>query len=80
VRPPVTTGTRGEFKNVRLLLLGSDDFPAGAMADAARELHAALESERPWFESNPEFALSETAEAHGAVEGRTARGRVVVTP
>ena len=68
------------FKNIRVFFLGSDDFPAGAKADAARELNAALEAGWPGFEGIQEFALSAIAEAHEAVEGRTARGRVVVTP
>jgi NADPH2:quinone reductase len=68
------------FKNIRVFFLGSDDFPSEAKADAARELNAALEAGWPGFEGIQEFALSAIAEAHEAVEGRTTRGRVVVTP
>src|SRR4051812_26280309 len=42
-RPPVPFWAL-LFKNVRVDFLGSDDFPAGAKADAARELNAALEA------------------------------------
>jgi NADPH:quinone reductase len=67
------------FKNVRVDFLGSDDFPAEAKADAASDLYAALEAGWPGFQTIQEFALSAIAEAYEAVEGRTARGRVVVT-
>ena len=68
------------FKNVRVFFLGSDDFPAEAKAAAARDLNAALEKGWPGFEAVRTFPLSAIADAHESVEGRKARGRVVVTP
>jgi NADPH:quinone reductase len=65
------------FKNVRLYLLGSDDFPAEAKSAAAREVNAALEAGWPGFEIGRRFPLSAATEAHEYVEGRGA-GRVVV--
>jgi NADPH2:quinone reductase len=67
------------FKNIRLYFLGSDDFPAGAKAAAARDLNAALEAKWPGFESIQKFPLSAIAEAHEDVESRKAKGRVVMT-
>ncbi len=68
------------FQNIRVFFLGGDDFPAEARAAAARELNAALEAGWPGFETIRRFPLPAIAEAHEAVEGRTTRGRVVVTP
>jgi NADPH2:quinone reductase len=68
------------FKNIRVFFLGSDDFPAEAKAAAARDSNAALEAKWPGFETIHRYALSAIAEAHGFVESRKARGRVVVTP
>jgi NADPH2:quinone reductase len=68
------------FKNVRVFFLGSDDFPAAAAFASARDLNAALEAGWPGFEAIRTFPLSAIADAHEAVEDRTARGRVVVTP
>ena len=68
------------FKNIRVFFLGSDDFPAEANAAAARDLQAALEAKWPGFETIRTFALAAIAEAYEHVEGRKARGRVVVTP
>jgi NADPH2:quinone reductase len=68
------------FKNIRVFFLGGDDFPAETKATAARELNAALDAGWPGFETIQRFALSEIAEAHGSVESRKARGRLVVTP
>ncbi len=68
------------FRNIRVFFLGGDDFPAEARASAARELNAALEAGWPGFETIRRFPLAAIAEAHEAVEGRTTRGRVVVTP
>jgi NADPH2:quinone reductase len=68
------------FKNINVFFLGSDDFPAGAKAAAARALNAAFEAGWPGFETIHRFALSAIAEAHEAVESRRLRGRVVVMP
>src|SRR4051812_28838560 len=56
------------FKNVGVFFLGSDDFPAEAKAEAARELNAALEAGWSGFETIHRFPLSAIAEAHEAVE------------
>ena len=66
------------FKNVRVFFLGSDDFPAGAKAAAARDLNAALDAGWPGFEIGRRFPLSAVAEAHECLE--VGRGRVVVAP
>jgi NADPH:quinone reductase len=66
------------FKNIRVFFLGSDDFPAEAKAAAARELNAAFDAGWPGFEIGGRFPLSAIAEAHESVEGRQARGRVVL--
>lgn len=68
------------FKNIGVFFLGSDDFPAEAKAEAARDLNAAFDAGWPGFETIHRFALSAIAEAHEHVESRTVRGRVVVTP
>ena len=67
------------FKNIRAFFLGSDDFPPEAKAEAARDLNAAMEAKWPGFEALQTFALPAIAEAHESIEGRKARGRVVVT-
>jgi NADPH2:quinone reductase len=66
-------------KNVPVFFLGSDDFPAEAKAAAARDLNAALEEGWPGFETVRTFPLTAIADAHESVEGRKARGRVVMT-
>jgi NADPH2:quinone reductase len=66
------------FKNVRVFFVGSDDVPAGAKVEAARELNTAFAAGWPGFESIHRFPLSAIAEAHEAVESPTARGRVIV--
>jgi NADPH2:quinone reductase len=66
------------FKNVRLFLLGSDDFPAEARLAAARALNDALEADWPGFEVGARFPLESIAEAHAAVEGGRVSGRVVL--
>jgi NADPH2:quinone reductase len=66
------------FKNVRLFLLGSDDFPAEARLAAARALNDALEADWPGFEVAARFPLESIAEAHAAVEEGRVSGRVVL--
>jgi hypothetical protein len=39
------------FRNIRVFLLGSDDFPTEAKVQAARDLTAALEAGWPGFET-----------------------------
>jgi len=67
------------FKNVRLLFLGSDDFPAQAKATAAAELNEALDGEWPGLEIAERVPLNSIAEAHEWVERGRGSGRVVVT-
>ena len=66
------------FKNVRLFLLGSDDFPAEAKVGATRDLNDALRAGWPGFEIGERIPLSEIARAHELVEHPARRGRVVV--
>lgn len=67
------------FKNIRLFLLGSDDFPTEAKVSAARDLSAALEAGWPGFEIGERIPLAEIARAHELAEHPVRRGRVVVT-
>jgi NADPH2:quinone reductase len=66
------------FKNIRVLFLGSDDFPAEAKAAAARDLNDALEGGRQGFDIAERIPLSDIAKAHEHVEHAVSRGRVVV--
>ncbi len=66
------------FKNVRVSFLGSDDFPAEAKAEAARELNAALEGGWPGFGIGRRFPLPAIAEAHEWLERRRGPGRAAV--
>lgn len=69
------------FKNARLFFLGSDDFPLEAKQAAARDLNEILRK-GPWpgYEVEARIPMDSIAMAHEAVEGHTARGRVVVIP
>jgi NADPH2:quinone reductase len=67
------------FKNARLFLLGSDDFPTEAKLAAARGLNEAMEGGWSGFEVGARFPLESIAEAHQAVEGDKLRGRVVLS-
>ena len=66
------------FKNIRLLFLGSDDFPKDAKMLAAKDLNSALEAGWSGFEIAERIPLSEVARAHELVEHPVRRGRVVV--
>jgi len=66
------------FKNIRLFFLGSDDFPAEAKAQAARDLNAALEAGWPGFEIAERVPLVDIARAHELVEHQVRPGRIVV--
>ena len=55
-------------------------FPAAAKVAAARALNEALEGDWPGFEIESRFPLEKVAEAHQAIEGRKASGRVVLIP
>jgi NADPH:quinone reductase len=66
------------FKNVRLVCLGSDDFPKEAKQLAAQDLNAALEAGWQGFEIAERIPLAEIARAHELTEHPARRGRVVV--
>jgi NADPH2:quinone reductase len=66
------------FKNIRVFLLGSDDFPEEAKLQAARGLNAALEAGWAGFEIGERISLAEIARAHELVEHPARRGRVVL--
>lgn len=66
------------FKNARIFLLGSDDFPEESKQAAARELNEALAAGWPGFAIGARFPLESIAEAHEAVERRATAGRVVL--
>lgn len=67
------------FKNIRLFLLGSDDFPTVAKVAATRDLNDALQAGWAGFEIGERIPLAEIARAHELVEHPVRRGRVVVT-
>jgi NADPH2:quinone reductase len=67
------------FKNMRIFLVGSDDFPAEAKVAAVQELNAALAAGWAGFEIAERLSLEEIAQAHELVEHPVRRGRVVVT-
>jgi NADPH2:quinone reductase len=67
------------FRNARLYLLGSDDFPLEAKLSAARELNAMLAEGWEGPRIARTFPLGEIALAHEAVESGHVRGRVVVS-
>jgi NADPH2:quinone reductase len=66
------------FKNIRVFLLGSDDFPKESKLQAARDLDAALEAGWKGFEIAERIPLADIARAHELVEHPVLRGRVVV--
>ena len=67
------------FKNARLFLLGSDDFPAEAKLEATRAVNEALVGGWPGFEIGARFPLEAIADAHRTLEGGRVSGRVVVS-
>lgn len=66
------------FNNVTLRLLGSDDFPAGAKRQAARELTAAAAVGALAVDIGDRYPLRAIADAHERVD-TGGRGRVLVT-
>ncbi len=66
------------FNNVTLRLLGSDDFPAEAKRQAARDLTAAAAVGALTVGVGDRYPLDEIAEAHDRVD-TGGRGRVLVT-
>lgn len=67
------------FKNARLLLLGSDDFPTEAKQDAAASVNMLLKSGWQGVKVAASYALDEIAAAHEFAETKHEPGRVVVT-
>ncbi|MCW2983761.1 MAG: hypothetical protein JWR63_1331 [Conexibacter sp.] len=67
------------FADATLRLLGSDDFPAAAAQDAARDLTACAAAGAMAIPISARFTLDDIAAAHQAVEDGPG-GRVVVTP
>jgi NADPH2:quinone reductase len=63
---------------VVIRLLGSDDFPAAAKAEAAEALSAAAADKRLWYPIAARYPLDAIARAHEAVEHPSAPGRVVL--
>jgi NADPH:quinone reductase len=66
------------FKNIRVYLLGSDDFPREAKREAAQDIDSALEAGWTGFEIGERIPLAEIARSHELVDHPTRRGRVVV--
>lgn len=67
------------FKNARIFLVGSDDFPPEAKRAAARDTNMALEACWRGYEIAESLPLAETARAHELLDRPTKRGRVVLT-
>jgi NADPH2:quinone reductase len=67
------------FKNIRVLFLGSDDFPLDAKREAARELSEAAQDGWVGLPVGARFALEDIADAHAFIEERKGPGRVIVT-
>ena len=66
------------FENIRVLFLGSDDFPKEAKAQAARDLNSALQAEWSGFEIGERIPLADIARAHELVEHPVRPGRIVI--
>ena len=66
------------FSNVTLRLLGSDDFPAEAKAEAARGLTQAVVDGKLRIDAGRVFALPDIVTAHEVVERGDTGGRVLV--
>ena len=67
------------FKNIRILFLGSDDFPTEAKSLAAQGLNDALDGKWQGFEVGERFPLHHIVQAHESVEAQRGLGRVLVT-
>jgi len=66
------------FKNVRLFLLGSDDFPTDAKLAAANEINRALKTGWQGFEIGKIIELENITEAHMTEENGFDKGRVIL--
>jgi len=67
------------FKNIRVFFLGSDDFPAEAKIQAARDINSALEADWAGFEIGERLPLAEIARAHDLVDHPVKRGLVILS-
>jgi NADPH2:quinone reductase len=67
------------FKNARLLLLGSDDFPAEQKLEAAAAANALLEGGWAGLAIAKTFTLAEIADAHIHAESGRGPGRVLLS-
>jgi NADPH2:quinone reductase len=66
-------------KNIRVHILGCDDFPAEAKRVAAQEVNAMLRAGWPGFSIERSYPLVEAAHAHEYLERCNGGGRVVLT-
>jgi NADPH2:quinone reductase len=66
------------FKNARMFLIGSDDFPAEARREAASALNDLVASGWQGARVGRSFPLSEIAQAHEAAENKRGPGRIVI--
>lgn len=67
------------FKNAQIHLVGSDDVPAEARADAAQALNEVLADGWEGLPIAPTLPLEEIVTAHELVEAGAHRGRIVLT-
>ncbi len=67
------------FNNLVIRLLGSDDFPAQEKRSAADDLTRAVAEGALTVPVAQRYPLAEIAQAHAAVEGGRAGGRVILT-
>ena len=67
------------FINARMFFVGSDDIPAEAKMEAARDINQAFEAGWNGLDIAERFSLNDIAKAHEFVEHPTRSGRVIVT-
>ena len=67
------------FNNVTLRLLGSDDFPAEAKRQAARDLTAAAAVGALTVAVGDRYPLDDIAKAHDHVDAGGGQGRILIT-
>jgi NADPH2:quinone reductase len=67
------------FINARVFFIGSDDVPAEAKLEAARDINRALEAGWRGLAIAERFSLDDIAQAHEFVEHPKSSGRVIVT-
>jgi NADPH:quinone reductase-like Zn-dependent oxidoreductase len=74
---PTNAMTPAKSKTLTIRLLGSDDFPADAKEQAARDLTSAAAAGALHIEVGQSYPLHRIADAHDHVDAGT-RGRVLV--